>query len=81
MFFVYIDWVQMVMLRHEWFRSPEYVQSFYARTLTMLHVPKNFQSDEGLRAIFNSTKDLAVSDNGRAYREESGEAARVDRVS
>jgi len=56
MFFVYINWVQMVKLRHEWFRSPEYAQSFYARTLTILHVPKSFQSDEGLRAIFESTK-------------------------
>jgi calcium permeable stress-gated cation channel len=56
MFFVYINWVQMVKLRHEWFRSPEYAQSFYARTLTILHVPKTFQSDEGLRAIFESTK-------------------------
>lgn len=56
MFFVYINWKQMVRLRHEWFRSPEYTQSFYARTLTIMHVPKKFQSDEGIRAIFESTQ-------------------------
>lgn len=43
-------------LRHDWFRSPEYVQSFYARTLTVMHVPKKFQSDEGIRAIFESVQ-------------------------
>lgn len=56
MFFVYINWVQMVKLRHAWFRSPEYIQSFYARTLTVTQVPKKLQSDEGIRAIFESVQ-------------------------
>ena len=46
----------MIRLRRTWFRSPEYLQSFYARTLAVLHVPKKNQSDEGLRAIFESVK-------------------------
>jgi hypothetical protein len=56
MFFVYTNWTQMLRLRHAWFRSPEYQQSFYARTLTIMHVPKKFQSDEGIRAIFEGTQ-------------------------
>lgn len=51
-----IHWRQMIRLRRTWFRSPEYLQSFYARTLAVLHVPKKNQSDEGLRAIFESVK-------------------------
>lgn len=56
MFFVYINWAQMVRLRHEWFRSPEHIQSFYARTLAVMQVPKKLQSDEGIRAIFESVQ-------------------------
>ncbi|KAG5647091.1 hypothetical protein DXG03_001461 [Asterophora parasitica] len=54
--FVHIHWKEMVRLRRRWFRSPEYLESFYARTLTVLRVPKKNQSDEGLKAIFESTK-------------------------
>uniref|UniRef100_A0A0W0F0Y5 DUF221-domain-containing protein n=1 Tax=Moniliophthora roreri TaxID=221103 RepID=A0A0W0F0Y5_MONRR len=53
---VYIHWKKMVALRLAWFRSPEYMQSFYARTLAIREVPKKYQSDEGLRQIFESTK-------------------------
>jgi hypothetical protein len=56
MFFIFINWKQIVRLRHDWFRSPEYAQSFYARTLTVMHVPKKFQTDEGIRAIFESVQ-------------------------
>lgn len=49
---VYIHWREMVRLRRDWFRSPEYLQSFYARTLAILHVPKENKSDEGLRQLF-----------------------------
>lgn len=52
--FVWHNWRQVVRLRHDWFRSPEYMQSFYARTLMVTRVPKKFQSDEGIRAIFQS---------------------------
>ncbi|KAH9942140.1 uncharacterized protein BXZ73DRAFT_97565 [Epithele typhae] len=52
--FVYVHWREVVRLRRSWFRSPEYVQSFYARTLIVNNVPKKLQSDEGIRAIFES---------------------------
>ena len=54
--FVNYHWKEMVRLRRTWFRSPEYLESFYARTLTIFNVPKQNQSDEGLRAIFDSVQ-------------------------
>jgi hypothetical protein len=56
MFFVWRHWKEMLRLRQQWFRSPEYMQSFYARTLAVMHVPKKYQSDEGIRAIFESVQ-------------------------
>lgn len=56
MFFVWRNWKEMLRLRQAWFRSPEYMKSFYARTLAVTHVPKKFQSDEGIRAIFESVQ-------------------------
>ena len=53
---VNIHWQAMVKLRQEWFRSPEYLQSFYARTLQVRRVSKKDQSDEGLRSIFESVR-------------------------
>ncbi|EAU91270.2 hypothetical protein CC1G_06905 [Coprinopsis cinerea okayama7 len=50
---VWYHWTQMIKLRHQWFRSPEYLQSFYARTLQVIHVPKKYQSDNGLKEIFD----------------------------
>lgn len=55
-FCVNVHWKAMIKLRHTWFRSPEYLQSFYARTLQVRHVPKKLQSDEGLKNIFESVK-------------------------
>lgn len=55
-FCVDMNWRAMVRLRRTWFRSPEYLQSFYSRTLQVRHVPKNLQTDEGIRAIFESVK-------------------------
>ncbi|KAH9944775.1 DUF221-domain-containing protein [Amylocystis lapponica] len=52
--FVWMNWKEVVRLRHEWFRSPEYTKSFYARTLMVTDVQKQLQSDEGLRAIFET---------------------------
>lgn len=49
-------WKEMVKLRHAWFRSPEYLQSFYARTLQVRHVSKKDQSDDGLKSIFESVR-------------------------
>ncbi|KAG7091101.1 hypothetical protein E1B28_010156 [Marasmius oreades] len=53
---VYFYWKKMLALRLAWFRSPEYIQSFYARTLAITEVPRKFQSDEGLRQIFGSVQ-------------------------
>ncbi|KAG8986001.1 hypothetical protein FRB90_004283, partial [Tulasnella sp. 427] len=54
--FVWWHWREMVRLRHQWFRSPEYNRSFYARTLMITHVPKQIQSDEGLKSLLQSIK-------------------------
>ena len=54
--FIYVHWKAMVHMRGVWFRSSEYINSFYARTLMIQGVPKKFQSDEGIRAIFQSTQ-------------------------
>lgn len=54
MAFAYINWKRMVYLRKMWFRSPEYQQSFYARTLMVTNVPKKLQSDNGLVSLFQS---------------------------
>ncbi|KAJ7668651.1 hypothetical protein DFH06DRAFT_942076, partial [Mycena polygramma] len=56
MFCVYVHWKAMVNLRRAWFRSPEYLGAFYARTLTVLHVPKSCQSDAGIKQIFDSVR-------------------------
>lgn len=56
MAFVWKNWKDVIRLRNEWFRSPEYVRSFYARTLMITQVPRKYQSDEGLRAIFESVQ-------------------------
>ncbi|KAK0460943.1 DUF221-domain-containing protein [Desarmillaria tabescens] len=53
---VYIYWRSMLRLRKEWFRSPEYTNSFYARTLSITHVPKKLQSDAGIKNILNTVK-------------------------
>ncbi|KAF8520851.1 DUF221-domain-containing protein [Gautieria morchelliformis] len=54
MFLVFINWRTMVRLRHMYYRSPEYTQSFYARTLIVHRVPKALQSDQGLKSLFAS---------------------------
>ncbi|KAG1739129.1 uncharacterized protein EDB91DRAFT_1136016 [Suillus paluster] len=56
MFFVWRHWKEMLRLRQQWFRSPEYMQSFYARTLAVMRVPRKYQTDEGIRAIFESVQ-------------------------
>ncbi|KAI0724155.1 DUF221-domain-containing protein [Fomitopsis betulina] len=51
---VWYHWREVVRLRRDWFRSPEYIRSFYARTLMVTKVPKKMQSDEGIRAVFQT---------------------------
>ncbi|RXW14887.1 hypothetical protein EST38_g10967 [Candolleomyces aberdarensis] len=50
---VWYHWRAMIRLRHSWFRSDEYRNSFHARTLQVTHVPKKVQTDDGLRGIFD----------------------------
>lgn len=54
--FVFVHWRAMLRLRQAWFRSPEYLESFYARTLVVTQVAKKNQSDEGIKAIFQSVQ-------------------------
>ncbi|KAH0829161.1 hypothetical protein J3R83DRAFT_2670 [Lanmaoa asiatica] len=56
MYFIWRNWKHMLRLRQEWFRSPEYLESFYARTLIVTDVPRKYQSDEGIRAIFETVQ-------------------------
>lgn len=53
---IWFHWTSMVRLRAQFFRSPEYALSFYARTLIVMHVPKKLQSDEGIKMVFNSVQ-------------------------
>lgn len=53
---VWFHWTAMVRLRAQFFRSPEYTLSFYARTLVVMRVPKRLQSDEGIKAIFDTVQ-------------------------
>ncbi|KAG1864581.1 hypothetical protein C8R48DRAFT_773097 [Suillus tomentosus] len=53
---IWWHWKETLRLWQQWFRSPEYMQSFYARTLAVMHVPKKYQSDEGIHAIFASVQ-------------------------
>ncbi|KAF7321527.1 Duf221 domain-containing protein [Mycena kentingensis (nom. inval.)] len=49
--FVYLHGRAMVKLRNDFFRSPEYMKSFYARTISITHIPKRLQQDAGLSDI------------------------------
>jgi hypothetical protein len=54
--FVWYHWKKVLELRHTWFRSPEYIQSFYARTIMIRKVPNSKQSDEGIRSVLESVQ-------------------------
>jgi len=49
-------WYAMYRLRQKWFRTPEYQNAFYPRTLLVTHIPPRFQSDQGLQKIFTGMK-------------------------
>lgn len=49
---LYHHWVEMYRLRQQWFRSPEYQNAFYARTLMITNIPPKYRSEGGLRKIF-----------------------------
>jgi hypothetical protein len=49
---LYHHWIEMYHLRQQWFRSPEYQNAFYARTLMITNIPPKYRSEEGLWKIF-----------------------------
>ncbi|KAJ6624302.1 hypothetical protein B0H10DRAFT_2006745 [Mycena sp. CBHHK59/15] len=49
--FVHIHGRDMLKLHNQWFKSPEYMQSFYARTLSITSVSRKLQQDGGLNVI------------------------------
>ncbi|KEP52413.1 tranport-associated late exocytosis protein [Rhizoctonia solani 123E] len=53
---IWWHWREMVKLRLQWFRSSEYLESFYARTLMIVQVPKKLQSDTGLESLFSDMR-------------------------
>ncbi|CAE6359927.1 unnamed protein product [Rhizoctonia solani] len=53
---IWWHWREMVKLRLQWFRSDEYLNSFYARTLMIVQVPKKIQSDGGLESLFGDMR-------------------------
>uniref|UniRef100_A0A0W0F141 Uncharacterized protein n=1 Tax=Moniliophthora roreri TaxID=221103 RepID=A0A0W0F141_MONRR len=55
-YLMYIYWRDIVKLRNEWFRSPDYLQSFYARTICIAYVPEKLRSDEGISRILTGLK-------------------------
>ncbi|KAJ7076822.1 DUF221-domain-containing protein [Mycena belliarum] len=58
---VFLHGRAMVKLRNQWFKSPEYMQSFYARTLAITNVPKRLQTDAGLNEIIGNASPYPVT--------------------
>jgi hypothetical protein len=59
--FIYIHGRAMVELRNQWFKSPEYMRSFYARTLSITNVPKKLQQDDGLNEILGKSLPYPIT--------------------
>lgn len=51
----------MVKLRNQWFKSPEYIKSFYARTVSITHVPKKLQQDTGLIEVLGKSLPYPIT--------------------
>ncbi|KAK0566798.1 hypothetical protein OC844_000547 [Tilletia horrida] len=52
--FIYFNYKRMLVLRHAWFRSPEYQSQFHSRTLMITGVKRPLQSDEALAGVLSS---------------------------
>ena len=48
---IWMYWRDMAVLRNAWFRSPQYLNSFHARTIIISHVPRKLRSDEGISRV------------------------------
>ncbi|KAJ6593515.1 hypothetical protein B0H19DRAFT_916940 [Mycena capillaripes] len=59
--FIYIHGRAMVKLRNQWFKSPEYIKSFYARTLSITHVPRKLQQDAGLIEVLGKSLPYPIT--------------------
>ncbi|BGP43319.1 hypothetical protein JCM10450v2_007469 [Rhodotorula kratochvilovae] len=53
-FFIWRNYDAIVKLRWQWFRSPAYQDTLYARSLMITHVNKKFQTDAGLQGLLAS---------------------------
>lgn len=56
LFFVWRNWKYVNLLRHDWFRSPQYQHKVYSRTLMITQIPKEYRSDEGLVHLMSQLK-------------------------
>lgn len=54
--FLWYNWRHMLKLRWAWYRSPEYQNALYARTLLITHVPPKLRSDEALSDVLQRLK-------------------------
>ncbi|CAO1626926.1 unnamed protein product [Sympodiomycopsis kandeliae] len=67
LWFIYINYRQMVRLRWVWFRSPEYQNALYSRSLMITGVTKQLRSDAALAGTLSSigmpypTTDVHIS--------------------
>ncbi|KAJ7106052.1 hypothetical protein C8R43DRAFT_1243881 [Mycena crocata] len=66
--FIYVHGRAMVKLRNEWFKSPEYIESFYARTLSITNVPNNLQHDTGLIEVVGKSSPYPITSVHMARR-------------
>lgn len=55
-YFIWYHWKKMILLRQAWFRSEEYQNRIYSRTLMITQVPKDFRTDEGLVHLMGKLK-------------------------
>ncbi|KAJ9101756.1 hypothetical protein QFC21_003095 [Naganishia friedmannii] len=55
-YFVWYHWKKMILLRQAWFRSDEYQNRIYSRTLMITQVPKDYRTDEGLVHLMGKLK-------------------------
>ncbi|KAJ7772149.1 hypothetical protein DFH07DRAFT_734442 [Mycena maculata] len=58
---IYFHGRTVVELRNQWFRSPEYMKSFHARTLSITNVPEDLQQDAGLNVILLKSSPYPVT--------------------
>ncbi|KAI7941214.1 hypothetical protein MJO28_013499 [Puccinia striiformis f. sp. tritici] len=48
---IYVNYKTVVRLRWQWFRTPEYQNSIYSRSIMMTHVGSKHMSDTGLQTL------------------------------